>query len=282
MMHDNTIEKLILNTVDLPSLPPVASKVLQLVNKDGSSIAEMEDLIAKDQAFSTRILRVANSPYYGRGRSIDTVSSAIMMIGFNTMKSLVVAASLKDMHSRFGLFEKKLWEHSLAVSITASLIARKTRLVPDEEAMVAALLHDVGKTVLNNSMSGQYSLVIERVFEEGIPFYNAETDMLGFNHCNVGGLIARKWKLPKGLEAVIEYHHADDLPAFEDTSYEVMCGIVKVADALCLNLGIGFQMQRIIPDIDIQALGLTNEDMDSISVEVEESVQQQLAELLAL
>ncbi|MBN2654466.1 MAG: HDOD domain-containing protein [Nitrospirae bacterium] len=282
MMSENSIEKLILDTVDLPSLPPVASKVLQLINKDGSSIVEMEELIAKDQAFSARILRVANSPYYGRGRSIETVSSAILMIGFNTMKSLVVAASLKDMHNRFGLFEKKLWEHSLAVSIAASMIAKRTRLVHDEEAMVAGLLHDVGKTVLNNNMADKYSLVIQKVFDEGASFYAAEIEMLGFNHCNVGGLIARKWKLPKGLEVVIEYHHADELPAFDDSSNEVLCGIVKTADALCLNLGIGFQMHKAIPDIDVQALGLTSADLDKVSADVEASVQQQLAELLAL
>jgi len=281
-MQNSSIEKLILDTVDLPSLPPVASKVLQLINKDGSSVSELEDLIAKDQSFSTRLLRVANSPYYGRGRSIDTISSAIIMIGFNTMRSLIVAASVKDMHSRFGLFEKKLWEHSLGVSIAASLIAKKTRLVHAEEAMVAGLLHDVGKTVLNNNLPDQYSLIIERVFEQSVPFHTVETEMLGYNHCNVGGLIARKWKLPKNLEIVIEYHHTEDMPVMDDSSYEVMCSLVKVADALCLNLGIGFQLSNEIPDIDIQALGLTKESLDAIGADVETSLQEQMAELLAV
>ncbi|MCE5311904.1 MAG: HDOD domain-containing protein [Nitrospiraceae bacterium] len=282
MMQNNSIEKLILDTVDLPSLPPVASKVLQLMNRDGSSVSELEDLIAKDQSFSTRLLRVANSPYYGRGRAIDTISSAIIMIGFNTMKTLVVAASIKDMHSRFGLFEKKLWEHSLGVSIAASMIAKKTRLVHAEEAMVAGLLHDVGKTVLNNNLPDKYVLVVERVFEEGIPFISVETEMLGYNHCNVGGLIARKWKLPKGLEVVIEYHHSEEMPVLDDSSHEVMCNVVKVADALCLNLGIGFQLSKEIPDIDIQAIGLTKEGLDAIGAEVETALEEQMAELLAV
>ncbi|HCZ10839.1 MAG TPA: HD family phosphohydrolase, partial [Nitrospiraceae bacterium] len=236
-MREELLEKIIMETVDIPSLPQVAMKVLHLMNDDYSSINELEKIIANDQAFSTRILRIANSPYYGRGRSIDTISTAIILVGFNTMKNLVVAASLKDIHRKFGLFEQKLWEHSLGVSIAAPILAAETKMVVPEEAMVAGLIHDVGKTVLNNSVPDKYSLVIEKVYEEGAAFMEVENEMLGFNHCNVGGLIARKWKIPKNLETVIEYHHAETFPDFEDNNYEALCQIVQIADAMCLGLG---------------------------------------------
>lgn len=235
------LEKIILDTIDIPSLPTVAMKALELINDDGSSIDELERIISQDQSFSARLLRIANSPYYGMNRRIDTISSGVMLIGFNTMKSLVVAASLKDMHRKFGLFEQKLWEHSLGVSVASSLLAKVTKMVQPEEALVAGLIHDVGKTILNNSIPDKYTLVSQKVYEEGLFFKDVENDLLGYTHCDVGGLIARKWKLPKNLEIVIEYHHSESLPVFEDSAYEASCQIVSVADAICLSQSIGLK-----------------------------------------
>lgn len=235
------LERIILDTIDIPSLPTVAMKALELINDDGSSINELEKIISQDQSFSARLLRIANSPYYGMNRRIDTISSGVMLIGFNTMKSLVVAASLKDMHRKFGLFEQKLWEHSLGVSVASSLLAKVTKMVQPEEALVAGLIHDVGKTILNNSIPDKYALVSQKVYEEGALFKDVEVELLGYTHCDVGGLIARKWKLPKNLEVVIEYHHSESLPVFSDSAYEALCQIVNVSDAICLSQSIGLK-----------------------------------------
>jgi putative nucleotidyltransferase with HDIG domain len=235
------LEKIILDTIDIPSLPTVAVKALELINSDSSSIDELEKIISRDQSFSARLLRIANSPYYGMNRRIDTISSGVMLIGFNTMKSLVVAASLKDMHRKFGLFEQKLWEHSLGVSVASSLLARVSKLAQPEEALVAGLIHDVGKTILNNSIPDKYALITQKVYEEGTQYKDVEMELLGYTHCDVGGLIARKWKLPKNLEIVIQYHHADTLPVFEDSSFESLCQIVNVADSVCLSQSIGMK-----------------------------------------
>ena len=280
-MKEELLEKIIMETIDVQSLPPVAMKVLHLMSDDYSSINELEKLIANDQAFSTRILRVANSPYYGRGRSVDNVSTAIILIGFNTMKNLVVAASLKDMHRTFGLFEQKLWEHSLGVSIAASLLAMETNMVPKDEALVAGLMHDVGKTVLNNSVPETYSVIIEKVYEDGSTFIDVENEMLGFNHCNVGGLIARKWKMPKNLEAVIEYHHAEAFPDFEDNNNEALCEIVRAADALCLRLGIGLTKPVNVPIVGLEDMGITEDRIAELKEKVIKTFNEQKSEMLA-
>ncbi|MGO9380320.1 MAG: HDOD domain-containing protein [Dissulfurispiraceae bacterium] len=235
------LERIILDTIDIPSLPTVAMKALDLINNDGSSIDELEKIISQDQSFSARLLRIANSPYYGMNRRIDTISSGVMLIGFNTMRSLVVAASLKDMHRKFGLFEQRLWEHSLGVSVASSLLAKVTKMVKPEEALVSGLIHDVGKTILNNSIPDKYTLISQKVYEEGAFFRDVEAEFLGYTHCDVGGLIARKWKLPKNLEIVIEYHHSESLPVFEDSEYEALCQIVNVADAICISQSIGLK-----------------------------------------
>lgn len=279
-MREDALEKIVMETVDVPSLPPIAAKVLQLINSDYASIAELEHLIEKDQAFSARLLRIANSPYYGRGRSIDTVSAAIILIGFNSMKSLVAAASMKDIHRRFGLFEQRHWEHSLGVSLAASLLAVETQMIAPEEAMVGGLIHDMGKIVLNNSVPETYSLIIERVYEEGLSSIKAEDEMLGFNHCNVGGLIARKWKLPKSLEAVIEYHHAEQFPPFEDQNSETLCQIVRIADAICLHLGIGLRAVVNPDTVGFEHIGMTASQFNELMDRVRRAYIEQKAQLL--
>jgi putative nucleotidyltransferase with HDIG domain len=260
----NDLEKIILETIDVPSLPTVAMKALELINDDGTSIDELEKIISRDQSFSSRLLRIANSPYYGMNRRIDTISSGVMLIGFNTMKSLVVAASLKDMHRKYGLFEQKLWEHSLGVSVASSLLAQFTKMAQPEEALVAGLIHDVGKTILNNNIPDKYMTIAQKAHDGQVMFHEVETEMLGYNHCEVGGLIARKWKLPKNLEVVIEYHHSEGgLPAFEDNAYEALCQIVSIADAICLNQSIGIKGPESI-DVPYGILGLSAEGFSSI------------------
>ncbi len=280
-MKQEALEKIILETIDIPSLPPVAMKVLQLISNDSSSLDELEDILEKDQSFSARLLRIANSPYYGKNRSVDSIGKAIILIGFNTMKSLVVAASLRDMHRKFGIFEQKLWEHGLAVSIAASQIATDTKMLKPDEALVCGLVHDMGKIVLNTSLSDTYSMVIERIYaEQGLSFIDIENEMLGFNHCNVGGLIARKWKLPKNLEAVIEFHHTDKPPIFDDPSYEASCQLIRIADAICLHIGIGFKREIDLYTLGLEYIGYNEKQVQDLIERVKKAYVEQKTSLM--
>ncbi|HMK42642.1 MAG TPA: HDOD domain-containing protein [Dissulfurispiraceae bacterium] len=279
-MKEEILEKIILETVDIPSLPPIAMKVLQLINDDYSSIKELEKIIGRDQAFSARLLRIANSPYYGRDRSINTISTGILIIGFNTMKSLVVAASLKDLHRKFGLFEQRLWEHSLGVSIAASILANETQMLSAEEAMVGGLIHDVGKTILNNSMPESYAVIVERVYESGAQFHEVELEMLGFTHCNVGGLIARKWKLPEALEAAAEMHHTTDFSGVSDKGLEKLCKVITVADAMAVKLGIGLRRPMAERAVPFELLGMSAGKYVAIEELFKKTFAEQKAQLL--
>jgi putative nucleotidyltransferase with HDIG domain len=274
------LERIILDTIDIPSLPTVAMKALELINDDSTSINELEKIISRDQSFSARLLRIANSPYYGMNRRIDTISSGVMLIGFNTMRSLVVAASLKDMHRKFGLFEQKLWEHSLGVSVAASILAKVAKMAQPEEALVAGLIHDVGKTVLNNSIPDKYAVVMQKAYEEGRMFKDVESELLGYTHCDVGGLIARKWKLPKNLEIVIQYHHAETLPAFEESAYEALCQVVNVADAICLKQSIGIKGPEDI-EVPYSVVGLGEAGFNKVLDLFKTTYSEQKAQLMA-
>jgi HD-like signal output (HDOD) protein len=106
-------------------------------------------------------------------------------------------------------------------------------------------------------------VIAQKASDTGSMFSEIETEMLGYNHCEVGGLIARKWKLPKNLEIVIEYHHAENLPAFEDKSYEALCEIVRVADAIALSLSIGLKGPENIK-VPYDTLGLSEANYATI------------------
>jgi putative nucleotidyltransferase with HDIG domain len=262
MENKQPIEKIILDTVDIPGPPVLASRILGLVEDDKASLVEMEKIISNDASFSTRLLRIANSPYYGMSKKINTVSEAVLHIGFNTMKSLVITASINDIHRSFGEFEQRLWEHSLGVSIAASILAAETEAVKQDEALISGLIHDMGKIILNNAMPDSYASMFKEIInEKGFSFLFAEAEMLGFNHCDVGGVVARKWNLPESLAVVIESHHPETLPTFSRPEHDTLCRIVHIADAMCLNAGIGFSRSVDIQPLYLRTLGLLEKDI---------------------
>ncbi|WP_353683455.1 HDOD domain-containing protein [Thermodesulfovibrio sp. 3907-1M] len=262
-MQEEIIERIILKTVDIPSLPPIAMKVMSLIHDDYASLKTLEEIISRDQGFATRLLRIANSPYYGRDRKIEDIPQAILLIGFETLKSLVIATSLKDLHRNFGVFEQRLWEHALGVALCSSLLAMVTHMVTSDEALVCGLIHDVGKTVINNAMPEMYIQIYERMYKENRPVIEIEDEILGFNHAVIGSLIAKKWRLPEKLEMVITYHHTYPYPDYEDQAFADICNIVRVADQICLNLGIGLK-EPFTTQIDFESLGMTKDAINEL------------------
>jgi putative nucleotidyltransferase with HDIG domain len=235
--------ELILKSCEIPAVPMVALKVLRLMNDPNTDIGVLQDTIMADQALAARVLRVANSAYFGSRRNVDTISAAIIMMGFQTIKNLVLAASTKQVYKSFGLLEQKLWEHSIGVSVAASILAREVSGVNAEEATVAGLLHDIGKVIMNNSQPERFSILTEMVYNDRVPFFEREKEIFGFGHAEVGGLFAEKWGFPDGLCDVIRRHHFahyDDLMELEPAR-RTLCTVTTLADALCIRLGVGYR-----------------------------------------
>ncbi|MBF0330211.1 MAG: HDOD domain-containing protein [Nitrospirae bacterium] len=274
MGNNEKLEDIILKTVDIPSIPAIAAKVLAITNNDKSSIDELEKIISRDEAFAARILKVANSPYFGRSRDICSISTAMMLIGFNNMHSLVVASALKDLYKKNTVYEKALWEHSLGVSIAASILAYKTHLAPAEEAHIAGLVHDLGSSVLLNCIPNDYKAITDKAYRDGISIIKAEEEFLRFNHCEAGSLIAKKWRLPITMELVMAYHHKetiDSLPKNRDELDLNICRIVKAADELCLDIGIGLKNPNTSATLDLTDIGIAESSIQDIKQEIEKS-----------
>ena len=278
-MQENIIEKITLEITDIPSLPLIAVKVLNLVQDDYSSFLAFEEIISQDQGFTTRLLKIANSTYYGQNRKIETIKQALLLIGFETFKFLVIATALRDLHRKFDTFEQKLWEHSLGVALCSSLIATMTSLVKPEEALVYGLIHDIGKTIINNSMPDVYPEVYKKMYETGVTVKHIESEMFGFDHAVLGAFLLKKWNFPKKFETVIAHHHTYPFPDHENIVCANMCNVVRVSDQICINIGIGLKNPLKVP-IDYESLNLTKKDLLKLMKQFEVNFEKQKKELL--
>ena len=257
---------------DLPAMPHIAAQVLERLSDDDSDSREINRLITKDQALAARVLKVANSPFYGASRSISTLNDAIVFMGFESIRSLVMTAVLKGIYSKVGLAEKLLWEHSVGCGLAARKIAVEIRYRRREEAYLAGLMHDVGKTALFLHAPEAMAIIMEDVYNEGSNFFEMEERMFGFNHARVGGAIANKWCFAADIEAAIADHHQRK----PGKSPADLTQIISAANAVCHKLSVGPTRK---PDLDLEqlasfkALGLTSERIENILSEVVEALQ---------
>jgi len=244
----SVMEKIILTTGDLPAMPHVANLAMQRLSDPEVSTDELHEIISRDQSLAARLLRIANSSCYARRREIKTINEAVVTIGFNTIKSIIISCAMHDFFKSFGLAEKYIWEHSLGNALICRTIAKKIKYPKIEEAFLAGLLHDVGKVVLYIKLPKKMLLIFQEVYQNPqLSFAALEKKLLGFTHAHVGGLVARKWNFAMDIVEAIGFHHHPDHAKLNLVLPHVVC----LADALSHKLGIGF-IKR--PDLNLSAM----------------------------
>ncbi|MDI9376870.1 MAG: HDOD domain-containing protein, partial [Acetomicrobium sp.] len=192
------IKRRILKRVkDIPSLPQFVILTLKKIDDERSSASDVAKSLSKDQGLVVRVLRLANSAYYGIPRTITSVTEAVALLGFKTLRSIVLAASIypymAESQKGYALDKGELWRHSLGVAYLSRYIGEKVGGIDLEEAYLAGLLHDIGKIVLNEYVRYGYSVINKMVEEKSIPFTYAEREVLGFDHAEIGGMIIDQW-----------------------------------------------------------------------------------------
>jgi len=237
-MNDD-LKKAILTTGDLPPMPVVATKVLQLVESGKADAAEISRAISSDPAVSARILKISNSTFYGCRRKIQTLAEAVVVLGHNTLKGLAVAASLKEIYKPAGLIENMLWEHSFGAALAAKIIAGHTPQVSADEAFLAGLFHDLGKIIMNLREKEKFQKVIERCYNEMLMFEEVEKTVFPYTHAELGAYVLEKWNLPEDLITAVMLHHTFAFPDPENIYQQNMTAITSLADLICVKLGIG-------------------------------------------
>jgi HD-like signal output (HDOD) protein len=248
-------------TGDLPPMPHIAAQVIDKLSDEDSTAQQIHKLLIKDQALAARVLRVANSPYYGASRSIATLRDAVMFMGFDSVKSLVMTAVLKGLFSNVGLAEKLLWEHAVGCGLAARKIGEEVHFGRSEEAYLAGLIHDVGKAALFLRAPAVMQEIMEEVYNEGEYFCEIEQRRLGFTHADVGGIIADKWRFSNDIqEAIANHHQPDQAGASTD-----LTRIVSLANSICHKLSVGPTRK---PDLDLNEMQSATElELDPASIE---------------
>jgi len=258
-------------TGDLPPMPHIAAQVLDRLSDEDSTPQQIHRLLIKDQALAARVLRVANSPYYGASRSIATLRDAVMFMGFDSVKSLIMTAVLKGLFSNVGLVEKLLWEHAVGCGLAARKIGDRVGFRRSEEAYVAGLMHDVGKAALFLRVPAVMREIMEEVYNDGAHFFEVEKRRLSFTHADVGGVIADKWRFSNDIEEAIANHHDPD----QARSAMDLTQIVSLANSICHKLSVGPTRK---PDLDlnetssVKKLGLGPASIEEILFEVSKAL----------
>ena len=270
MESDPRLEALLRQVRDLPALPSAVLRVMQLTDDPKASAGDVARALASDQALATRVLKLANSAFYGASRRIATISEAVVILGMRTTRNLTMATSCQDLLEAevpgYALDRGALWRHSLACGAAAQALAKRARYRGLEEAFVAGLLHDVGKVVLSTYLKDQFSLVLRRAWGGGIPYEEAEREILGFSHAEAGARLLERWNLPDALVGAVRHHHAP----LDAAMPSPLPGLVHVADAVCLTLGIGLGIDGLASHLDpavLTSLHLTPEDFEQVTSE---------------
>ncbi|GAB6182591.1 HDOD domain-containing protein [Thermodesulfovibrio hydrogeniphilus] len=240
------IEEIINRTLDIASHYKIVGKVVKVLENEFATMDELQDILSRDKGFTARFLRIANSPYYGMSRKIKTVKEAIILLGVNTAKSLILSTSLIYLFKKMDSFEQKLWQHGLAVGISASLLANITELATPEESLSCGILHDIGKVLLNNAMPDVYPKIYEKYHDTKKSSIELENEILGINHVEVGVAIAEKWNFPELIKDTIKYHHYVKCASNgNDSESKNICKLIRVSDQICNELGYGLKKPEV-------------------------------------
>ncbi len=270
-MEKISLETIVERVNDIPALPQIVLRVMKMTDDPDTTAQDINKVLNQDQSMTARVLRLANSAYYGYARRIASVTDAVVLLGFNTIRSIVLAAAVSEMLNKkyegYALEEGELWRHSQACAIIARTVARRSKFMQLDAAYTAGLLHDIGKVILNHFMKNAYHEVVDLVESREMPFMEAEEEILGFTHALVGSRVAEKWNLPPQLVEAIAYHHYPD----KAVTNPKLTAIVHLADAICLSMGIGMGVDGLLYPVSagaLQTLGLTEQDIESMISEL--------------
>ena len=259
-MRSLSIESILDKVDELPEIPQIAIQVMNVVNDPDSNVMDLSNIVSKDQGLTAKLLRLCNSAFYGVSRKITTVTDAVSILGFNTVKSIVLMATtyntVNKSLSGYGLKQGELWEHSLYSAHTARYIADLVKYNDMEEAFIAGLLHDIGKIVLNQHALPEVFRATNLSKAQETPLYKAEQDIIGFDHAMTGAALAERWNFPVILVESIKSHHEVD----NITDENILGAITMLANIIALisKDGVNDMTLALIPNKILNVLGISD------------------------
>lgn len=260
-----SIDKFLRELKEVPSLPDVVVKILQLMREENTNADELTRAISQDVGITTNVLRLCNSAYYGLPRTISSLTQAIMYLGFHTVRNLVLTCSVSPYYGStdkiYGYQEGGLWHHSVACAMVSELICEHFNPDMSDTAFTAGLLHDIGQLIIGMQIKDTASTIEELMEEHSIGDIAAEKEVLSISHDLVGALLAYQWDFPTDLTKTIRFHHAPN----EGRQPHFLSAVVHVADTIVLKLGYGIELKQLVYPVKPSALEVIGIDKNDIN-----------------
>lgn len=262
----------------LPTPPVVFTHIQNILNNPDVSVFDIASILQEDAGISAKVLRLTNSAYYGLARAVESIRQAVVIIGLDAIKNLVLTASMFDMFSREQIdpeFQDYFWRHSLATAFGARLLARNLKPggFEAESGFSAGLLHDIGKMVISVYMPEERDRIKNlKSLRPNVSDHVLEGEILGYNHTQVGAVLGDKWQLPDRLVEAIEYHH---FPQAVPTVENKLPHLIHVANYLAKLTFNTDPDEKIVPfelpgEEALEALGISDQDIMAFALPLRE------------
>jgi HD-like signal output (HDOD) protein len=216
---DKRLENIVKKIEELPTLPVVSQKILALMADENASYRDIVRLVENDQSLALKIMKIANSAFFGSLTKISSLEHAMIKLGMNEVRCIVLAVSVHDFFSNpdKGIFDRKrFWKHGIVCSQTAKYLGSYYRIGNDDTLFLSGLIHDMGKVVLDEYFHDEFLMILKHIEAKKCSFSEAEKDVLGTTHYQIAAKLLSNWKFPKKIILQILYHHAP----WADKNYE--------------------------------------------------------------
>ena len=268
-------QRILRHMKDLPPIPQTIFKAREIMANPDSDFKELSNLFETDQAIAAKILKIANSPYYGYSGKITSIQRASVILGHKTLVELLTvigtAGLLGNKLEGYWLDSGALWKHSLAVAFGSRIIANTIKPALSNDAFTSGLIHDVGKLILDQHVKERWELFQNFMDDGEHTFLEAEKKILDLDHAEVASEVCKKWNIPEPLTVAIRYHHHPSQSNGSELAY-----IVHVADAIAMMTSLGMGIDGTLYQMDdtaMEYLNLREENLNDIMGQVLEAVQ---------
>ncbi len=274
------LERLVSKSDRMPTLPTVYSKIQEAVEDPDTSFDDMGKIILNDQGLSARLLRLANSAFYGYPSEVSTIPDALTVIGLQQFKNMALSTCIMDIFTGIPddlVNMEQFWRKSIACGLCARIMALELREANSERFFLGGLLHKIGRLIIYREEPEKAMEIISLSRKREVHQHHIETEILGFNHADVGGALLSGWKLPDSLSELVAAHIKPVLAKISARD----ASLIHLADFLTEALGMGFTGERYIPTFSEAAWGHSGLDESSLFYIVEE-LQRQYEEVCSI
>jgi putative nucleotidyltransferase with HDIG domain len=261
---------------DLPPMPQVVIKIQRLIADLNSDTSELAGIIESDQAIAAKVLKMANSVFYGMSGRISSIHQASLLLGYQILGEIVTMAGTTDILAGkmpgYGYDSQELWQHSLSVALTAKMIAVQKNKDLIHEAHTAGLIHDVGKIILDRHVLENKDQISAYMAQEEKTFLDAERYFFGFDHAEIASEICAVWKIPENISLAIKCHHQPSI-----SNGDLLSHILHLSDHIATMGGIGYDEDDALYELEtgtMEFVGLGQQDVSDITLQVLQAADQ--------